>query len=191
MARPGPNYRWVREIRQIAAANEGWGAGRIAAELAARAHEDKSGLPPESECPPQRTVGRILKEFRGSDFDRRPYLEVYWPQTFEQMSTLPWEASRPVLELLAHLAPKRPTVRQAQWYWRVYLAGPPDMGVMQRLGHAFTLADAEGSETPESTETVEAVLMGLLPEQPKPYQGERGNAAPAWLLEDESTEGGK
>lgn len=97
--------------------------------------------------PSAKTISRILAEFRSSpESEKRKYDWLYWPESFID-ERLPWEASRAALELLGYCMDRsratehveidgsvfevdalvkwtRPTVDQAEWFWRISLAMP-------------------------------------------------------------------
>lgn len=82
-----------------------------------------------TDSPSKRSVRRIYQEFMGKpDLERRQYNLFRWPQAM-QSEDLPWEATRPLLDLLRYLNDQgleRPTIHLAKWYHRVCLATPDD-----------------------------------------------------------------
>jgi hypothetical protein len=101
------------------------------------------------DAPSKRTIGRIRAEHKAvPEMERVAYRYVYWPEAMERGS-LPWEASAAVFELLRYCAAqgRRPTVREAFWYWRATLAAP-DAPAADRRRVADTLGIFEN--IPES-----------------------------------------
>ena len=110
----------IRERVFKLAANEGAGMGRVALHRLYAAHYG------ENKTPSDVTIGRYLKKWASlEDGDRVLFSHVHWPESFDRRD-LPWEAAPAVLELLADLLPKkvRPSVRTAEWFWRVSQASP-------------------------------------------------------------------
>jgi hypothetical protein len=71
------------------------------------------------DAPSPRTIGRIKERFEALPSERKAlYAEVRWPDSMGS-HLLPWEASAAVLDLLDALAPRRPDVGLAVWFWRV------------------------------------------------------------------------
>lgn len=83
--------------------------------------EENGGIKPLSD----RQIYRYLDDYRKLPEDlRRELSTVRYPDAMLDRS-LPWEASRAVLDLLAARGPaERPTVGHARWYWRVQEASP-------------------------------------------------------------------
>ena len=101
---------------------------------------DRYGDPPS-----KATIGRIQLETRKiPDEEKTRFRWFYWPESMEK-GHLPWEASRPLLELLARTLARdiRPSLEVCWWYWRLYQAVPDSPGDdIERL--ARILADSEG-----------------------------------------------
>ena len=135
---------WRERIMAISANEPKLGPGPISRLLrqdAARAHR--------SDAPSERTVSRVLKEFRSlRDEDRGAYRYFRWPQSMER-GDLPWEASGVGLELLRSLhrvnlrgatgEHGRPLISTVKWLWYVTLARP-DADLNMRLLWARDLA---------------------------------------------------
>ena len=140
MPTPRTHPAWIERIKQLRADDPKLTAHRIAQALHTEALKPGSDLPDASLVPSERTIGRVsLPE---DAHERALYERVYWPETFEH-GALPWEASPVVLELIALMEPKRPTVRLARWYWRVSLVAPGTWDDYKLKGAASNLADAE------------------------------------------------
>lgn len=125
MPRPKLACYWEKQIKTVAANMERPTPTMVQRELEKHYRElppqeqDKYGDPPS-----YRTVKRRLDAFPNED--RLPYRFFSWP---ESMGTpdLPWEASRPLLDLLAYLHHNdlpRPLNKVATWFWRIALAAP-------------------------------------------------------------------
>ena len=111
--------------------------------------------------PSERTIGRVsLPE---DAHERALYERVYWPESFEH-GALPWEAAEAVLELIAFQEPKRPTVREARWFWRITQAAPGTR-LAQRAGMAFNQSEAEVRG--EASRAVETALLNQKKDQRK------------------------
>lgn len=131
--------------------------------------------------PSQRTIGRIRSDewVPMSSEEKAQYRLVSWPDTF-QRGDLPWEASAATLELLAiwlesdlfqkfvlaqrddplgplDLLMGRPTVRLAEWYWRVTQAAP---------------------DLPK--DIVDQLLQGVSPEKARPIRYDIAKALATW-----------
>lgn len=97
-----------------------------ALEAMAQAEAEKLG---RFDAPSARSIRRYREEIRKApDSEQREYRHVYWPDTFER-GDLPWEAAPYVLELMSGgapiaIAPARPTVQEARWFWRVSQSAP-------------------------------------------------------------------
>ena len=89
--------------------------------------------------PSERSVRRWLRD-EWPQGETEQYDRVAWPESFLPPAPLPWEASRATLELLAHTAPTRPTVRLARWHYWVCLAAPESLHVGERVWLAYLLA---------------------------------------------------
>lgn len=120
MPRPKTAIRYQERIATLA--EEGYRAAPIFRMVKEEA--EKKG---RDDYPSERTVRRIFEEHKDKPPDeRRQHALFRWPDAM-MLGDLPWEATRPMLDLLAFMdsvGDGRPTVQQATWYWRVYLADP-------------------------------------------------------------------
>ncbi len=147
--RPTADY-WIERIRSLKE-TEGLGPKAIAARLRGEDPDGSRGRPAS-----EKTIARKLKDFQAlTDEERRSYRLFGWPKSMLDGS-LPWEASRPLLDLLRHLEStggKRPSIRLAGWYWRVYNA-VPDAGASILLDMARQLEAWTTSAPPTPAELV-------------------------------------
>ncbi len=152
----------IRERVFKLAANEGAGMGRVALH---RLYAEHYG---ENKTPSDVTIGRYLKKWASlEDGDRVLFSHVHWPESFDRRD-LPWEAAPAVLELLADLLPKkvRPSVRTAEWFWRVSQASPGlPLYVRRLITVKLGLASAGLARDDEETwrREAEGIVLGLLP----------------------------
>ena len=129
-----------------------------------------------SAAPTLRTVQRWQTEFnRLADDQRDAYRFVRWPESFES-DTLPWEASRAVLELLRlHVEWNwdPPTVRKARWFIRLFQAAPAaPLAWRQEVAGNVASWEARGQVDPQWLRVLElALLFGAWPggENPVAY----------------------
>jgi hypothetical protein len=121
---------WEERVKSIKANRPTWGAGRICRQL-----EIEASAANRVDAPSPRWVGGYLQTQLPEDL--REYREFRWPESMER-ADLPWEASAAALELLG-LLQERPTVRLAEWFWRVTLAAP-DFDRLRLRGIAGQLA---------------------------------------------------
>jgi hypothetical protein len=115
MPRPKTKDRWNRRIREIRANNPELSAAAISRKLQQEATN-------EEKPPSARTIKRIMQAFDPLPAsDKLPYRYCSWPQSFQDRA-LPWEASRPVLDLLrfrVELGMNPPLISEAQWFYRI------------------------------------------------------------------------
>ena len=97
----------------------------------------KAGL--SGDVPDVRTVLRYKNEYAGMPPEEKNlYRHLVWPEAMLD-GLLPWEASSDALELLSYFQQQdyeRPTIRVAQWFWRV-TQGARDLNIEKRLELAF------------------------------------------------------
>ena len=156
MPRPKIDPSWIEKIRGILANN----SPRSAAEIWRGLKRDRKlkNEDTTTPVPSVRAIGRIMKEFKNApEEERLPYQVFAWPGSMEN-GALPWEASRAVLDLLRYrteieLVP--PTIREAQWFWRVTLA-IPDAPIEKRQKIAMRIAIHEIAFNP-SPQTFTAI----------------------------------
>lgn len=161
MPTPRTHPAWIERIKQLRADDPKLTAHRIAQALHTEALKPGSDLPDASLVPSERTIGRVsLPE---DAHERALYERVYWPESFEH-GALPWEAAEAVLELIAFQEPKRPTVREARWFWRITQAAPGTR-LAQRAGMAFNQSEAEVRG--EASRAVETALLNQKKDQRK------------------------
>ena len=159
---------WEDQIIALKVNNPKWGAGRILHELeAGPAHAEVPYLGPS-----EPTIRRIIKRRLDvmTEHARNQYRYLYWPESFER-NELPWEAARPLLDLLAaelHENRPRPTLRVCTWYWRLCQA-VPDFEPLRLVGIAKQFAVAEVGGT--SKEKVARVAEGWLAFAPWTNEG--------------------
>ena len=125
----------------------------------------KAGRP--FKVPSERTIRRLHQEYKEdlTDEERSQYHQLKWPESMEMgvaITELPWDASASVLELLAFSqreGRRRPTIRQAKWFWRITLAAP-DAPLPSREYSSWMLAAHEdrGSVPEEELRKVEWFL---------------------------------
>ena len=89
-----------------------------------------------------RTVERWVNGFKSSGRDDAEFLdELFVWSRLDEYPGIPWEASSLILRMTQYSAEhwtRRPTVRQARWWWRVHLALPdltnlPDIWVISSI----------------------------------------------------------
>jgi hypothetical protein len=112
--------------------------------------------------PAERTVARWQHEFRQlHQGTKDEYRYLFFPESFANTS-LPWEASHSLLELLAYFSSRgydRPLVSVARAYWRVTLACP-DLPIMERYNAAKRLAAWEVTSSTDDARNIERFLSG-------------------------------
>lgn len=145
---------WRTLIYQVAEDHPDYGVGRIAPIV--RESAPGVGLDPDDArdpLPSDRAIGRVLAEFRGFDEQRRmPYRAFMWPDSMSS-GALPWEASVPVLRLLAALKGHRPRIANARWYWHVTQAAPDaPISTRWRLACYESAREASGESTDRAAE---------------------------------------
>ena len=134
--------------------------------ISAAADAAKAGTP--FKIPSERTIRRLHQEYKQdlTDEERSQYRQLKWPESMEMVvaiTELPWDASASVLELLAlwqhERGGRRPTIRQAKWFWRITLA-VPDAPLPSRECSSWILAAHEerGSVPEEELRKVEWFL---------------------------------
>lgn len=121
MARPRIDVFWQRLIETYA--SEGYGPKAIERMLDEEARERG-----RDDCPSERTIGRVIKAWKQRpETERHEEALFRWPEAME-LGDLPWEAGEAALEFLrwweVWRMPRRPTVRDVRWYYRVRLAVP-------------------------------------------------------------------
>jgi hypothetical protein len=141
VSRRGTDPEIKREIWRLTENNPKMSAGQILIRL-------RSG-PLSDRLPTERTIARIKAKFLSRQPEaRKPYRLASWPESMLDGS-LPWESARAMWDLIAYCRRKHleePSIREAQWFWRVTLAAP-DLGIAKRNELAVWCADAE--EWPE------------------------------------------
>lgn len=149
MPKPSIHIYWKDLIRHEAV-NSDASADVIAASLKEQVETArKLGVidPP----PSHRTVSRYTKEFRsGYNAETSLYREFHYPNCMgDKDHSVPWEASRAALDLLAHIRAgklARPPVILVQHFWRATLATPPTATVQERLDIAVRLSLNENED---------------------------------------------
>ena len=111
------------------------------------------------------------------------YKYFSWPEAMIDGS-LPWEATRAALDLLAwteehELSP--PTTAIAKWFWRATLA-LPDTSLGLRLRVALTAATSEEAGEPLPDELKKLIIARAVPQDYRP-QIKTGGASSAWAVE--------
>ena len=104
--------------------------------------------PERGASPSARTIREMRVRYRElSDAGRAAYRLVDWPDSFG-LGLLPWEAQQATLELALQMRnrphPRRPTVREALWYWRLTL-GAGSASKEHRFEFACALAFMEST----------------------------------------------
>jgi hypothetical protein len=114
--------------------------------------------------PTPRTIARYIRAFKPQpEQDRLAYRYASWPESMESVF-LPWEASRPLLDLLYERlknykgSPEAamytlPTNLEARWFWRLTLAAPT-LPIEQRANMAKQIADTERFFPPDEVKRV-------------------------------------
>lgn len=136
MPRLGTDEDVKKRIYVMVENNTKISAGEILIALRARAKREGS----QEKFPTERTIARIKKEYLSRKLEERlPYKYFSWPESMES-EALPWEASRPCLDLLCWLRENgvelRPTIGAITWFWRVTQAAP-DAPIGVRWGMGF------------------------------------------------------
>lgn len=151
VGRPKTDAYYVETIGTLAA--EGWtNVADVARELVRIAREDG-----RDDCPSYKTTKRIYDEWMARPENvLRAQGYVRWPKTME-LGLLPWEAGRAVLDLLRYRHERgigHPTVRHAQWYYRLTLAAPgmPTEEADWIAGYLATLGVARQAQIPVTGE---------------------------------------
>jgi hypothetical protein len=142
MARPRIDDDWIEQIRRQASKDKPkLSAAKIRSELVRwKVQAEKRGeRTPPGDPPSTRAITRVMKEHRAAP--RKEYEYFQWPQSMLDGS-LPWEASRIVLDLVRAAAERRltpPLVKEAQWFYWITLA-IPDAPFEQRMMRAYLFA---------------------------------------------------
>jgi hypothetical protein len=143
--RPPIDIYWRERIRYLAA-NEEWGAYRIAGEL-----EREAARMERTDAPSYRTVQRELAKLEPDV--RQRYRFATWPEAVEY-GALPPEAGDVLLDLQREFGEAgcgQPTVRAVQWCWRVRRARPKaPWHVVLALGAAFLALEVARETLPEA-----------------------------------------
>ena len=175
MPQPKTDQVYVDLIGRLAEAGERYSVEVIACKVTEWALTEN-----RKDAPAPRTVRRYVEAHRKLDSHIRAGQAPFeWPSAMEAHS-LPWEASRTVLDLVAlcerqsGLA-KAPSIRQAQWFWRLRVASPTIPIQIARLFAAVLAAKdyADASKLGGITEYRELPLM--LAHQP--WEGEEKTEA--------------
>ncbi len=158
MPRPKTDKQWEERIRVIAANNPKASAKWVWEKL----KREALGRSEAKRLPSDRTVGRILKEFRKLEAsEQQPYLSFSWPESV-QSGAFPWEAGSTALELLRFRNENRwgrPTNEMVQWFYRVTLAAS-DAPLAERWDAAMCLFMGQRAvERDEINRRVEGLLM--------------------------------
>lgn len=154
MARPRTHSFWVREIN-VYARNQ----PDLKAPAIRRLLESPNITPPPAagSIPDERTVRRLLTEFRNVPESEKVEFELFrWPESIEA-GLLPWESSKVMLEALRYrlengLSPL--LVSDARLYWRVCQA-IPDAPVEYRVLFGTYLVDAVADQSPEELRIIQ------------------------------------
>lgn len=166
MARPKTNEYWHEVIFSCLVREPKMPARAIVRELWKHWRELEEADPrkaQEVEPPPggERTIRRIITlEWKTkTDEERQKFHQFSWPQDMERAG-LPWDASRPILDLLRHLRPfGRPLIRSVKWYWRIYLATPGlDIGERFHIAGKYASWEVLGAESADEKEALECYL---------------------------------
>lgn len=114
---------WDREMATLFEEHPRWGPDRIGAALTAIGiNAGRADTPPGQRTISTKKKAHSLKPAH----ERLLYRYFYWPESMGTVD-LPWEASRPLLDMLAVAKSwdsARPTIRFARWYWRLHQAAP-------------------------------------------------------------------
>jgi hypothetical protein len=148
-----PNEFWRERIKALTVNNDAqrvrFGPESVLSALKAdydgltEADQRQFGKPPS-----KATIGRIQHTVRAMpEKEREQYLWFYWP---ESMGTkeLPWEASHPLLRLLAHdlWFRVRPQIPVCRWYWKLYQAAPgAPHGSLENMARMLATWEMQGS----------------------------------------------
>ena len=127
-----PNDRWENLIVRLTADNPGWSQRKVWMQLSLENEKVSPSYRIPGPPPTRRTVDRRVKELR--DPKNKAVLDarrsVYFPETF-QSGDLPWESAPPVMEFMRVYeslerqdGSVRPTVRQAEWFYRLRMVAP-------------------------------------------------------------------
>jgi len=127
-----PNDRWEHFIVKLTADNPGWSQRKIWMQLSVENEKVSLSYRIPGDPPTRRTVDRRVKELR--DPKNKEILaarrSVYFPETF-QSGGLPWESAPSVMEFMRVYeslerqdGSVRPTVRQAEWFYRLRMVAP-------------------------------------------------------------------
>lgn len=147
---PRPKTAIVYQERIATLAEEGYRSAAIFRKLTEEA--TKEG---RNDNPSERTVRRLFDEHKvRKPEERRQYALFRWPDAMER-GDLPWEATRPVLDLLRFMNDMslgRPTLRVAKCYWHAYLAGT-DRDTEKIYRDALILVAAERKRVHTGEET--------------------------------------
>ena len=171
MSRPRTDDEVRKKVWELVQTNPTISAGKI--RISIRAQAKQAGI--QLSLPTERTIARIKKDFlQKPQEERMPWRQTSWPETME-LGGLPWEASRAMLDLVKYFHDngwETPTIRTAQWFWRVALAAP-DLGVAERFSAAHDCSIIEAS-----TEKIESPFRGMeLYLALSPWQSKKETAA--------------
>jgi hypothetical protein len=170
MPRPKIDVYWRDRVKELTEQNPRMSSRKITERL-----EQTAAKLERTGCPSEKSVRNIMKEHRATGPEvRRLYDQVLWPESFGTPE-LPWESASVVLEAIRVAEagryssgaeepprgePYRPTVRMAQWIWRLALA-EPGMHPLTQLGFSASLAAAD-SDTPEEAGKMHRDIEGCL-----------------------------
>lgn len=138
---------------------------RLSGRKIARILEDEATKEGRNDWPSERTVLNWMKEEREkmSSEERRQYQFVYWPESFLGNPDLPWEAAPVVLEAIRQLEREgggRPTVRTAEWLWRLRLAAPNEsVDFLLSLAQILSVKSTSSAKLGDIGRWVEKLLL--------------------------------